>query len=62
MQNARAATDREIERERVRERRQNEQELKEKCVTLATGAWAVVTLVRCFLCFLLGCCPKACVR
>lgn len=66
MQNAKAATMRasETERWRERERRQNEQELAGKCVTLATGAWAVASLVRCFflLSFLLGCCPKACVR
>lgn len=50
MQNAKAATMRASERERdgERERRQNEQELAGKCVTLATGAWAVATLVRCF--------------
>lgn len=52
MQNAKAATMRasETERDGERERRQNEQELAGKCVTLATGAWAVATLDRCFFC------------
>lgn len=65
MQNAKAATMRASETERVRERRQNEQELAGKCVTLATGAWAVASLVRCFFCgvFCLGVAlRRACVK
>lgn len=65
MQNAKAATMRAKETGRERERRQNEQELAGKCVTLATGAWAVATLVCCFFCgvFCLGVAlRRACVK